>query len=143
MADKRPTVTNIHNQAMDIPEQALVGRLYKRDGLHNRRLFREALGYERAALAAMTSKVQPSWSVLCRSAGALALDCGEFDQAVELAHMGLTDDCDGVIREEIMDLLNAVAWRRRERARIQRASGRFRHMNGGGVYGRRRRGRGN
>lgn len=143
MADKPPTVAVLHHQAMDIAEEALVERLYKRDELYTRRLFREALGYECAALEAMTSKVQPTWSVLCRSAGTLALDCDELDQAVELAHMGLTDDCDGAIRKKIMDLLEDVALRRRERARIKRDYGRFRHMNvAGGVYGRRLRGRG-
>lgn len=123
----RVTPQELHTRAMDIAEDALVNRLYRRDGLHRRRLFREALRLELGAIEAMDKRVQPTWSVLCRSAGTMALDCRDYEQANELALMGLTDDCPGKIRAEIEELQAAIIKVRREEARRKRG---YRH-NGG------------
>ena len=119
-SDGKPTTRELHTRAMDICEDALVNRLYRRDGLETRRLFREALRLERAAIEAMEKRVQPTWSVLCRSAGTMALDCRDYDQANELALMGLTDDCHDKIRWEIEELQAAIVKVRGEEARRKR-----------------------
>lgn len=142
MSDKPLTPSDYHNMAMERAERALLARIYDRDASDKRRLMREALFYERKALEVMAERVQPTWSVLCRSAGTMALDCRDWKQAVELARMGLTEDCPGEIAREIEALLRAVGIAREEWARGNSLRRRLRHMNGGGVYGRRRRGRG-
>lgn len=124
-----------HDKTMDLAERALVAKIYKRDPLEKMRLFREALVYERAAIDALTDRIQPTWSVLCRSAGTLALDCREFDLAVELANMGLTDDCDGLIAWQIENLLADIRAARHDWAYKRRKRDRVRFP--GGVYGRR------
>lgn len=123
----RVTPQELHTRAMDIAEDALVNRLYRRDGLHTRRLFREALRLERAAIEALEERVQPTWSVLCRSAGTMALDCRDYEQANELALMGLTDDCPGKIRWEIEELQAKIVKVRGEEARRKRG---YRHERG-------------
>ena len=70
----------LHDQAM---EAAFLADLERRKGNEEdaAKLFEKALDLERQAIAEMTTPVEPTWSILHRSAGWLALDCNRPRQA--------------------------------------------------------------
>lgn len=83
-------IRQLHNQAMDIAERALIAKHLgnQEEFLH---LSREAFALEaRAAiLIADNINAEPTRSVLHRSAATLALDCGEFREAEKLISIAL------------------------------------------------------
>ena len=66
----------LHDQAM---EAAFLADLERRRGNEEQaaKLFDEALDLELKAIAEMTTPIEPTWSILHRSAGWLALDCNQ------------------------------------------------------------------
>jgi hypothetical protein len=87
----------------------LAARL-KRDNAQSRDLFR--LAFEReseaAALVAGDLAMEPTRSILHRSAAALALECGEYRSAERLIATALAGDPPEEIAEELRDLLEQV-----------------------------------
>ena len=73
-----------------------------------------ALENERAAaqLIATSYDLEPTRSVLFRSAASLAIDCGDFREAEKLVAQALTGNPPEEIAEELRDLLEQVHFRR-------------------------------
>lgn len=105
------TLDKLHDQAM---EAAFLADLERRKGNEEQaeELFRKALDLERKAIAEMTNPVEPTWSILHRSAGWLALDCKQPRLAEQLACTALTGDPSPEIAEELRDLWEQSNFRR-------------------------------
>ena len=101
----------LHDQAM---EAAFLADLERRKGNEEdaAKLFEKALDLERQAIAEMTTPVEPTWSILHRSAGWLALDCNRPRQAERLACLALTGEPPPEIADELRDLLEQANSRR-------------------------------
>jgi hypothetical protein len=101
-------VSELHDQAMEIAEQAHIARL-KGETEASSALSRQALDYESAAaeLVAYTA-IEPIRSVLHRSAASLALNCGELRTAEKLIAIGLAGDPPEEIARELRELLLQV-----------------------------------
>ncbi|HLK60269.1 MAG TPA: hypothetical protein VKU00_27145 [Chthonomonadaceae bacterium] len=98
-------VTELHQQAMVLAEQAFVARRQKQ--LSNAREFaRQAFLLERQA--AEQAQTEPSRSVLYRSAATLARDCGEYREAERLIATALAGTPPDSIADELRVLLEEV-----------------------------------
>jgi len=107
------TVRDCHNRAMELAELALLARMRgSRDEAAN--LSRQALAQELAAIEEMeaSDKIEPTYSVLHRSAATLALDCDDYREAERLAAKALAHNPQHEIAEELRDLLEQVNFRR-------------------------------
>ena len=102
------TVNECHNRAMELTELALKeraqGNVEQADAF-----FEQALGRELDAIDALEGIVEPTWSVLHRSAATLALDCRQFRKAEQLVAKALAqEDPPMEIAEELRDLLEQI-----------------------------------
>ena len=104
------TINEFHRKAMDLAALAFKERLYGNEK-ESTRLFQEALEYECAAIEAMDSLNEPTYSVLHRSAAMLALDCNEVRRAEQLAHKALAEEPPHAIAEELRGVLEQVKTR--------------------------------
>lgn len=104
-------VLSTHHRAMAFAEEGQL-LLDGGDQAAAQKAFRMAMELERKAAYATTASAEPDRSVLFRSAGSLALDCGEVRAAERLLAMGLAGDPPGEIADEIRDLLEQVHFRR-------------------------------
>ena len=100
-------VNDFHNRAMDLTEHALLARR-RGDNEAALPLFEQALEYEVAAIESMDEYIEPTFSVLHRSAGTLALDCNQLRRAEKLAATALAKDPPPEITAELRDLLGHV-----------------------------------
>ena len=82
-------INDLHTRAMDKADEALRNRAR---GLENVAiaLFREALSLEREAAEAAV--LEPTRSILFRSAATLAIDCNELRTAEKLIGLGLAGE---------------------------------------------------
>lgn len=96
------TVTTSHREAMERVDEALE---HERAGSAEEaaRAWRGALGLE--SRAARETEVEPSRSVLYRSAASLALKCDEWREAERLACAGLAGTPPQEIADELRDVL--------------------------------------
>lgn len=96
-----------HDQAMDA---AFHAEMEKRQGnqIRAQELFAQALDLELRAIAEMSEPIEPTFSVLHRSAGWLALDCNNPRLAEQLASKALAGNPQPKIAEELRDLLEQV-----------------------------------
>ena len=101
------TINELHRKAMDLAALAFKERLYGNDK-ESLSLFQEALEFECAAIDAMDSLNEPTYSVLHRSAAMLALDCNEIRRAERLAHRALAEEPPHAIAEELREVLDQV-----------------------------------
>ncbi|MCC6242604.1 MAG: RNA polymerase sigma factor [Gemmatimonadaceae bacterium] len=98
----------LHREAMALADRAMIARLQKRESAAVA-LFRHAS--EREALAAQCfadAKIEPTRSILYRSAASLSLDCGDHAtarQLIESARLGMPP---AEVEEELSVLLNMV-----------------------------------
>lgn len=93
----------LHNKAMDLAAQAMTCRARRRDQ-EAVSLFKSALDNELAAFKA-ARPVEPTRSVLLRSAATLALQCRETELAEKLAAQGLSGDAPPELAGELRDVL--------------------------------------
>ena len=93
----------LHNKAMDLAAQAMTCRARRRDQ-EAVSLFKSALDNELAAFKA-ARPVEPTRSVLLRSAATLALQCRETELAEKLAAQGLSGDAPPELAAELRDVL--------------------------------------
>jgi hypothetical protein len=101
-------INNLHNQAMEETDRAFMAR---KQGLEAeaKAHFRRAFELEREAAHALeTTKIEPSRSIIHRSAATLALDCGEIREAEILAATGLAGNPPEVIAKELRAVLQQV-----------------------------------
>ena len=103
-----------HQQAMELAETAFLEKLH--DKQENLSLLRQAFEKERQAAELLASDLtlEPSRSVLHRSAAALAIDCGELRAAEQMLCTGLSGNPPEEIAIEMRDLLKQV-WQSRHR----------------------------
>lgn len=106
-------VTDLHKAAMDFADQAAEA---KRHGDENGfiALSRSALEKESDAAARIANRrdLEPTRSVLHRSAASLALDCGEIRWAERLIGTALSGDPPEEVADELRDLLEDVYFHR-------------------------------
>lgn len=101
---------NRHNQAMDLVEAAIVERS-RGNAAKTARLYAEALDLELAAIAELEQygeRVEPTWSVLHRSAGWMAFNSGQPRLAERLACKALAENPHPEVAAELRDLLEQV-----------------------------------
>lgn len=106
-------VTDLHRQAMDLVDQARMAKVHG-DSSHAEKLLREAFEKERSAALLVEGKkdLEPTRSVLCRSAATLALQCKEIREAERLITLGLSGNPPEEVAEEMRDLLEDVYFER-------------------------------
>lgn len=99
-------LTRHHDRAMDFAELADVARLRK-EPVRQREWLAKALAEELKAVAVCVrdNVPEPTFSILHRSAVALAMDCGRFRKAEQLATGGLAGKPPPEIAEELLELL--------------------------------------
>jgi tetratricopeptide (TPR) repeat protein len=106
-------VIELHNEAMDLASQAM---LLNMQGEASRAIYltREAFYKERQAalMIANDYDMEPTRSVLYRSAATLALECMEIREAERLISSALSGDPPDEIANELRDLLEQVYFQR-------------------------------
>ena len=100
-------MNDFHHQAMDLVGTAIL------EGVHGNpenvpRLYAEALEFELAAIAELTEPIEPTHSVLHRSAGWMAYHSGQYRKAEQLAACALAQEPPSEIASELRDLLKHV-----------------------------------
>ena len=104
-----------HHKAMD---QAARGLYERMEGNEQdaARFFAVALDFELQALDELTDTIEPTHSVLHRSAATLALDCGEIRLAERLAARALAEEPPADIADELREVLKQAnfLWRLRQ-----------------------------
>jgi len=102
-------IKDLHHEAMRLVDQASELRRRGEEEEANTRL-RQALEQERRAaeLAAPDLTLEPTRSVLHRSAATLACQCGEYREAERLITTALSGTPPETIAEELRDLLLQV-----------------------------------
>ena len=111
-------VNEFHNKAMDLAELAFVARM-RGNNEKAVALFSDALDAELAAIAALDEPIEPTFSVLHRSAGTIALHCGQLRKAEQLAAAALAKDPPPEIAEELRDLMEQVKFKRRSELKVR------------------------
>ena len=103
-----------HNKAMEMAFFADQER-HRGNEKQAAELFEQALDLELKALDEITEPVEPTYPILHRSAGWLALDCNKPHLAEQLACKALTGDPHPKIAEELRDLLAEIYARMRDK----------------------------
>lgn len=103
----------LHREAMVLVDDALSARQHGQEKRYLA-LMKRALEQETAAAdqLANSQEVEPTRSVLHRSAASIAVDCGELPLAEKLICRGLLGNPPGEIAEELRDLLEQVNFKR-------------------------------
>ncbi len=108
-------INYLHEQAMDFAERAFMAR---RSGQPDEALSlaREAYQLESQAAKLLIDypEIEPSRSVLLRSAATLALECGELREAEIMIATALIGSPPPAIADELRELFEQVNARRRE-----------------------------
>lgn len=106
-------VSNLHTTAMEIAERAFTA-VRSGDLSTAEALLRQAYENERKAALALvpTPEIEPTRSVLLRSAASLAIDCHEYREAERLISYALSGDPPPEIADELRDLLENVQFGR-------------------------------
>ena len=104
-------VKDFHDRAMDLSDRAFRERA-SGDVPASLRYFEQALQFELSAIAAMEASEGLLWSILHRSAAALALDCGNFRESERMASAALAGEPPPEIVEEIRGFLERIYSRR-------------------------------
>ena len=102
-------IKTLHHEAMNLVDRAAQ---FRREGKEEaaREQLRQAFDRERRAaeLTEPDLKLEPTRSVLHRSAASLALECGQLREAERLIAAALSGDPPDEIAEELRDLLGQV-----------------------------------
>ena len=99
-------VETLHREAMELADQAILARQHG-DAVQVTKLAKAAFQKERAAadLVADPFDLEPTRSVLHRSAAVLALECAELREAERLIGRALAGHPPNDIADELRDLL--------------------------------------
>ena len=101
------TAQNIHRRAMNLAAQGFMAQMSSTPDSAVP-LFAQALELELAAIRQLKAPVEPTWSVLHRSAGWMAVHCGQHDTAARLATTALAGNPPADIADELRTLLAAA-----------------------------------
>ena len=97
-------INDLHHEAMDFAAFAFRERA-RGNAEKAAEFFEQALEYEVAAIDALDRYIEPTYSVLHRSAATLALDCKRYRKAEQLAARALAQEPPGEIAAELRDVL--------------------------------------
>ena len=99
-----PTAQELHREAMSLAAQGFMAQMSNtpNDAVP---LFEQALERELAAIGQLAEPVEPTWSVLHRSAGWMAIHCRRYDTAAELAETALAGKPLADVEDELRALL--------------------------------------
>lgn len=84
------TIREHHNMAMEYLDEALIFKLEGHRDAKEAYVWKAMKHEVMAARLALKTKVEPSRSVLCRSAAQLCVECGELDEAESLIAAALS-----------------------------------------------------
>ena len=132
MTTRARRVNQLHREAMEFADESFVARLEKD---HERYLHFTRLALEKEAAAAdlMVDKdIEPTRSVLHRSAATLAWRCKEYDRGKKLAYRALAGNPPSDIERELHDLLSTI---RLEEAGIRLGKEQLQFSLNGGAVG--------
>jgi hypothetical protein len=118
-------VKDLHHEAMRLVDEAEAARRQGNNQLARERL-RQAFDRERQAAdrVAGDGSLEPTRSVLHRSAASLALECGQLREAERLIATALSGEPPEEIAEELRDLLEQVYFGgKKGRRRLTKPSG--------------------
>ena len=101
------TLKDCHRRAMDFVGQGFMAQMSP-DPDAAIPLFEQALEMELAAIAKLPEPIEPTYSVLHRSAGWMAFHCRQFRQAERLACRGLAGEPPEDIAAELRELLAQI-----------------------------------
>ena len=101
------SVRELHNKAMDFTDRAFVER-NRGNSERSLEFFEKALDTELAAIAELDETRGLTWSILHRSAGTLALDCGRLRQAEQIVAKALSEEPHPEIVGELRELWEQV-----------------------------------
>ena len=104
-------INDLHEKAMDFTARAFMARAHG-DAEQAAEFFEFALECEIAAINALGEYVEPTYSVLHRSAATLAWDCKQYRKAEQLAANALAKEPPGGIAEELRDVLEQTTFLR-------------------------------
>jgi hypothetical protein len=109
---------DLHHEAMRLADEAELARRHG-DASRAQERLHQAFDCERQAadLVAGDHSLEPTRSVLHRSAAALALECGALREAERLIAAALSGDPPAEIAEELRDLLEKVYFGAKKRGR--------------------------
>ena len=100
-------LNELHDKSMDLAFFALRERSQGNES-KALPLFRQALELELAAIDALEEYIEPTYSVLHRSAATLALDCHELRKAEQLAAKALAQEPPEFIADQLREVLEKV-----------------------------------
>ena len=100
-------MNDFHHQAMDLVGTAILERMHG-DPEKVSPLYAEALELELAAIGELTEPIEPTHSVLHRSAGWMAYHSGQYRKAEQLAACALAQEPPTEIANELRELLREV-----------------------------------
>jgi hypothetical protein len=101
-------IERYHNLAMDLAEKALIAKSRK-NIKESRLLFLKAFANESTAARLISSTdLEPSRSVLQRSAATLALDCEKYREAENFVNIGLAGNPPEEIIEELKEVSKQI-----------------------------------
>ena len=103
-------IKDLHAQAVEHAERALMARMRGETEIAIG-IFGKALKCEIAAIDEMHEPSEPTYSILHRSAGTLALDCNDLRTAERMAARALANDPPPDVAQELRDLLEQVYFR--------------------------------
>jgi hypothetical protein len=105
-------IETLHRRAMELAHEAEATS----DTVLSQKLFRAAFEKEREAAEILTDRqdLEPSRSVLLRSAASLALDCHDFAEAERLLEKGLAGRPPADLAEEMRSLRRSIPADRRK-----------------------------
>ena len=96
-----------HHKAMDLAAKAF-NKNRCGNGAEALSLFRQALEFELAAIDALDEYIEPTYSVLHRSAATLAVDCNELRMAEQLAAKALAKEPPEFVADQLREVLDQV-----------------------------------
>lgn len=104
------SVSDSHNKAMEFAERALMARV-QGNTEESTKLFEKALENELEAIRKLEAEgpIEPTYSVLHRSAGTLALDCNQPQEAEEIVKKVITQDPPQEIADELHELRHQIS----------------------------------
>lgn len=112
---EKQRVEGLHREAMELVDQAVLARQRGEADLVLK-LARSAFNKERAAadMVAYQFGLEPTRSVLHRSAATLAIECGELRQAERLIGRALAGNPPADIADELRDLILTEVYSQRQ-----------------------------
>lgn len=104
-------MNDLHRRAMDFATQGFMAQMGEEpESAVN--FFAEALQLELAAIAELKEPIEPTNSILHRSAGWMAVHCGQLRQAEQLASKALAGNPPEDIADELRELWEQTSFRR-------------------------------